>query len=151
MLIAKSSHDVRLSTSCDALQVGAHHVGNTADFGEAPDFIHRCLAAGPRVLQGFPRYVRTDLVVVLEAVVGHRLGHARGAQRHAIVKMLLNSAGVDLFGHLHHLKARQDDAWHVDRAQIVGAQQPFLSSTNGEEVSFCRKIEPSACLVSHGR
>eukprot|EP00952_Eustigmatos_sp_NYUAD-ZCMA_P000759 3155-Eustigmatos_ZCMA.PRE.1 len=61
--------------SFDGLQVGAHHIGDPADLGIAPEIIGRCLLLRPGIFQRFQRHIQADLVTMLETV-GHCLGHA---------------------------------------------------------------------------
>ncbi|CQR42176.1 protein of unknown function (plasmid) [Thiomonas sp. Sup16B3] len=124
--------------SCDALQIGPHHVGYAADLGIAPDVIDRCLVAGPRVLQGLQRHIQADLVAVLEAV-RHGLCNTVHPELDAIAFNFLDACRVSVARELHHLDRRMVEPWGMaaarhgdpDLARQLGGQ--FVELQRGEQ------------------
>ena len=72
------------------LQVRAHDVGDTANDGEAPDFIRRRPPSVAALAERFQSNVEPDFIPVFEAVCDG-LGRAVDTHRNAFNNMLFNS------------------------------------------------------------
>src|SRR2546428_8854963 len=92
--------DCEVASSRHGLQIGPHHIRDSADLAAAPELIGIAAPGLPIISERFERHVEADLVAELEAV-HDRLGRAVDLDWHAFYDVLLNAHGPCLSRHAH--------------------------------------------------
>ena len=85
--------------------VRAHHSGDAAILGVAPQIVCGRLAHPPCVFHGRQRHIQTDLVAMFEAI-DHGLGRTVDPYLHPVAQVLFDACQMSSTGHLNHPNRR---------------------------------------------